>query len=93
MVEEAEYPERTTDHGQATGKLYHLRLQVECTFFVIYKAGREPSMYIVRIFIFVNFMRNKGCYTPAEPEGVWVYCFISVRPSQDIFRLIIRSNY
>jgi hypothetical protein len=22
--------ERTTDHGQATGKLYHLRLRVEC---------------------------------------------------------------
>jgi hypothetical protein len=22
---------RTTDHGQATGKLYHLRLRVECT--------------------------------------------------------------
>jgi hypothetical protein len=21
-----EYPERTTDHGQATGKLYHLRM-------------------------------------------------------------------
>ena len=35
-----EYPERTTDHGQATGKLYHLRLRVECTFFVFYKAGR-----------------------------------------------------
>jgi len=31
-----EYPERTTDHGQATGKLYHLRLPVECTLFVIY---------------------------------------------------------
>ena len=26
-----EYPERTTDHGQATGKLYHLRLWAECT--------------------------------------------------------------
>ena len=26
-------PERTTDHGQATGKLYHLRLRVECTLF------------------------------------------------------------
>ena len=26
-------PERTTDHGQATGKLYHLQLQVECTLF------------------------------------------------------------
>jgi hypothetical protein len=28
-----EYPKRTTDPGQATGKLYHLRLRVECTFF------------------------------------------------------------
>jgi hypothetical protein len=38
-------PERTTDHGQATGKLYHWWLQVECTLFVIYKAGREPTPY------------------------------------------------
>ena len=37
-----EYPERTTDHGQETGKLYHLRLRVECTLFVIYKAGANP---------------------------------------------------
>ena len=37
-----EYPERTTDHGQATGKLYHLPLRVECIFFVIYKAGANP---------------------------------------------------
>jgi len=31
VVEEKkpEYPERTTDHGQATGKCYHLRLRVE----------------------------------------------------------------
>jgi hypothetical protein len=40
-----EYPERTTDHGKAIGKLYHLRLRVECIFFVIYKAGREPTPY------------------------------------------------
>ena len=32
VVEEARVPERTTDHGQAIGKLYHLRLRVECTF-------------------------------------------------------------
>jgi len=31
MVKEPEYPERTTDHGKATGKLYHLRSRVECT--------------------------------------------------------------
>jgi hypothetical protein len=41
----AEYQERTTDHGQATGKLYHLRLRVECTLFVIYKTEREPMPY------------------------------------------------
>jgi hypothetical protein len=32
-VEEAEVRAKTTDHWQATGKLYHLRLQVECTLF------------------------------------------------------------
>jgi hypothetical protein len=35
----------TTDHGQATGKLYHLWLRVEFTLFAIYKAGREPTSY------------------------------------------------
>ena len=29
----SEYPERTTDPGQATGKLYHLRLRVKYTLF------------------------------------------------------------
>ena len=33
VVEEAGVPERTTDHGQATGKLYQLRLRVKCTLF------------------------------------------------------------
>jgi hypothetical protein len=33
VVEEAKVPERTTDRGQATGRLYHLRLRVECTLF------------------------------------------------------------
>jgi hypothetical protein len=33
LVVEEEYLERTTDRGQATGKLYHLRLRVECTLF------------------------------------------------------------
>jgi hypothetical protein len=42
VVEEAG---KNTDHGQATGKLYHLRLRVECTLLVIYKAGRELTPY------------------------------------------------
>jgi hypothetical protein len=45
VVEEAGVLERTTYHGQTTGKLYHLRLRVECTPFVIYKVGREPTPY------------------------------------------------
>jgi hypothetical protein len=44
VVEEAGVP-RENDPEQATGKLYHLRLRVECTFFVICKAGREPTSY------------------------------------------------
>jgi hypothetical protein len=41
----AEYPEITTDHGQVTGKLYHLRLRFACTLFCNYKAGRELTPY------------------------------------------------
>jgi hypothetical protein len=40
VVEETEYPERIIDHAQATGRVYQLRLRVECILFVIYKAGR-----------------------------------------------------
>jgi len=36
---------RATDPGQATGKLYHLQLRVECTRFVMYKPGRKPTWY------------------------------------------------
>ena len=44
VVEEAGVPGENTDHGQVTGKLYHLRLRVECTL-LSYKAGREPTPY------------------------------------------------
>jgi hypothetical protein len=39
------YPERTTDPGQATGKLYQLRCESSAPFFVIYKGRREPTPY------------------------------------------------
>ena len=43
-----EYPERTTDPGQATGKLYHLRLRVECTLFcnLQSRAGTDDVLMI-----------------------------------------------
>ena len=36
-----EYPERTTDHGQATG--ITCGCELSAPFFVIYKSGREPT--------------------------------------------------
>jgi hypothetical protein len=44
VVEEAEYPERITDHGQATGKLHHMRLRL-----VIYKAATNPRRIADRL--------------------------------------------
>ena len=41
----SEYPERTTDHGQATGKLITCGCESSAPFFVIYKVGREPTPY------------------------------------------------
>ena len=47
VVEEAGIPGENHRpwHGQAIGKFYHLRLRVECTFFVIYKAELEHTPY------------------------------------------------
>ena len=66
-----EYPERTTDHGQATGKLYHLRLRVECTvFFVIYKAGREPTRIGDRI-VWVVRSNDLTHWATRAPNLIW----------------------
>jgi len=48
VVDEAGVPERTTDLGQATGKLYHLRLRVECTLFcnLQSRAGTQAVLVI-----------------------------------------------
>jgi hypothetical protein len=51
VVEEAEYPERTTDHGQATGKLYHLRLRVECTLFCYLQCrARTHAVLVIGLY-------------------------------------------
>jgi len=45
VVEEAGVPERFTDYGQATGKLYHLR--VECTFFCNLQSRAQTHAVLV----------------------------------------------
>ena len=48
---------RTIDHGQATGKLYHLRLRVECTFFWYLQSRARTHI--------------KGSY-PQKFSSIWV---------------------
>ena len=43
-----EYQERTTDPGQATGKLYHLRLRVECTLFCNLQSWARTDAVLAR---------------------------------------------
>ena len=46
-----EYPERTTDHGQATGNLYHLRLRVECTLFCkLQSRARTHAVLVIGLY-------------------------------------------
>jgi hypothetical protein len=52
------------NHGQAIGKLYHLRLRVECTLFVIYKAGLFCNSYTCQFYIFFCFR------TEVEMSGI-----------------------
>ena len=51
VMEEAEYPERTTDHGQVTGKLYHLRLRAECTLFCnLQRRARTHAVLVIGLY-------------------------------------------
>ena len=50
VVEEAGIP-GTTDHGQATGKLYHLRLWVECTLFCnLQSRARTHAVLVIGLY-------------------------------------------
>jgi hypothetical protein len=41
----------TTDHGQATGKLYHLRLRVECTLFCnLQSRARTHAVLVIGLY-------------------------------------------
>ena len=51
MVEEAGVPGENYRPRQTTGKLYHLRLRVECTLFLIYKAGgRKHAVLVISLY-------------------------------------------
>jgi hypothetical protein len=65
-VEEAGIPGETTDHGQETGKLYHLRLRVECTLFCnLQSRARTHAVLVIGLY---ELLGNPTTYL-IEPPG------------------------
>jgi len=51
VVEEAGVPWENPDNGQATGKLYHLRLRVECTLFCnLQSRARTHAVLVIGLY-------------------------------------------
>ena len=56
-----EYPERTTEHGQATGKLYHMRLRVECTLFCyVHSWVLTHAVLVIGLYELLDPVRDIG---------------------------------
>jgi hypothetical protein len=50
-----EYPKRTTDPGKTTGKLFHLRLRVECTLFCNLQSwARTYAVLVIGLYELLN---------------------------------------
>ena len=46
-----EFTEGITDHGQETGKLYHLRLWVECTLFCnLQSRAQTHAVFVIGVY-------------------------------------------
>ena len=50
-MEEAGVPERTTDDGQVTDQLYHMRLCIECTLFCnLQSRARTHAVLVIGLY-------------------------------------------
>jgi hypothetical protein len=61
-----EYPERTIYHGQATGKLYHLWLRVECTLFCNLQSRARTHAVLIGLY---ELLGNPATYLIEPPGG------------------------
>jgi hypothetical protein len=68
-----EYPERITDHGLATGKLYHLQLRVECILFCNLQ-NRAPTQAVLVIGQVPNLLSHPG----PEKKSFNIYQYIYI---------------
>jgi hypothetical protein len=77
-----EYLERTTDPGQATGKLYHLWLRVECILFCNLRRIGDRLVWVVRSNDLTHWA------TRAPP-----YLLKRVRAIQKLIAYYIKKNF
>jgi hypothetical protein len=71
VVEEAEVPRE--NHGQATGKLYHLRLRVECTLFCnLQSRVRTYSVLVIGLYITLTTQYKSKPYT-VKSTHIYLY--------------------
>jgi hypothetical protein len=72
VVEEARVPERTTDHRQATGKCYHLRLPVECTLFCNLQSwARTHAVLVIGLY---ELLGNPTTLQKIGKPNIWKIC-------------------
>jgi hypothetical protein len=78
VVEEAGVPARTTDHGQATGKLYHLRLRVECTLCCHLQTwARTHAVLVIGLYEFLD-PTTKLIEAPGPLSNVEITCMTTL---------------
>ena len=64
-----EYPERTTDHGQATGKLYHLRMRVEWTLLCnLQSRARTHAVLVIGLYELLSNLTTSLIEPPGPLE-------------------------
>ena len=63
---------RTTDHGQATGKLYHLPMQVECTFCNLLSRAPIRAVMVIALYELLGNQTTKLIESPRPSYHVCV---------------------
>ena len=96
-----EYPVRTTDHGQGTGKLYHLRLRVECTLFLYLQSRvrtniqgsysqKFPSIWVLSNLVVSEIPLYSTNYVNNRNRLIWTLCkkYIEIGWKSKTFKML-----
>jgi hypothetical protein len=68
--------ERTTDHGQATGKLYHLRMRVEYTFCNLQSLAGTHAVLVIGLY---ELLGNPITYSLSYPGPEFIGLLVCLK--------------